>query len=287
MTKPEFNEQSPVPVDRETDFAARERIAIIGMGAMGKRVLATLHARGIKARQLSCLVPAHEADALNMQSIKIEVFHDVASLVSWNPTLCVECAGHAAVDEAVIPLLERGVDAIVVSVGALASAPLREKINRAMTLGNSELTLVSGAVGGIDALRAARMGGLDSVRYTGRKPPHAWRGSPAEVQFDMLTIDKPTVIFEGTAGESARLFPKNANVTAAIALAGIGFERTTVTMMADPGVDQNVHEIEAVGAFGRLSIRLENNPLPDNPRTSWLAAMSIEDAVIRRLEHLI
>jgi aspartate dehydrogenase len=287
MTMPELNGHSPVPVDRDTNFAALERIAIIGMGAMGKRVLATLRERGIKPRQLACLVPAHAPDSLNMQSIEIEVLHDVASLVSWNPTLCVECAGHAAVDETVIPLLERGVDAILVSVGALASAPLREKINRAMTLGDSTLTLVSGAIGGIDALRAARMGGLDSVRYTGRKPPHAWRGSPAEVQFDLLTIDEPTVIFEGTAGESARLFPKNANVTAAVALAGIGFEKTTVTMMADPNVSQNVHEIEAVGAFGRLSIRLENNPLPDNLRTSWLAAMSIEDAVIRRLERSI
>ncbi|WP_254074033.1 aspartate dehydrogenase [Burkholderia sp. S171] len=287
MTMPELNEQSPVPVDRDRNFAALERIAIVGMGAMGKRVLAALRERGIKARQLACLVPAHEADSPNMRSVGIEVFHDVTALVSWNPTLCVECAGHAAVDETVIPLLERGVDAILVSVGALASAPLREKINRAMTLGDSALTLVSGAIGGIDALRAARMGGLDSVRYTGRKPPHAWRGSPAELQFDLLTIDKPTVVFEGTAGESARLFPKNANVTAAVALAGIGFEKTTVTMMADPGVAQNVHEIEAVGAFGRLSIRLENNPLPDNPRTSWLAAMSIEDAVIRRLEHSI
>jgi aspartate dehydrogenase len=287
MSKSEFNGQSPVHPVSEPGFAANERIVIVGMGAMGKRVLAALRERGIEAPQLSCLVPAHAPDSLNMQSIEIEVFHDVASLVSWSPTLCVECAGHAAVDEAVIPLLERGVDAILVSVGALASAPLLEEINRAMTLGGSMLTLVSGAIGGIDALHAARMGGLDSVRYTGRKPPRAWQGSPAEAQFDLLTIDKPTVIFEGTAGESARLFPKNANVTAAIALAGIGFERTTVTMMADPGVDQNVHEIEAVGAFGRLSIRLENNPLPDNPRTSWLAAMSIEDAVIRRLEHSI
>jgi len=287
MTMPELNGQSSVPRDNKTRFAADERIAIVGMGAMGKRVLATLLERGIGARQLSCLVPHREVDSLNMQSIEIEVFHDVASLVSWNPTLCVECAGHAAVDETVIPLLERGVDAILVSVGALASAPLLEKINRAMTLGGSKLTLVSGAIGGIDALHAARMGGLDSVRYTGRKPPRAWQGSPAEGQFELLTIDKPTVIFEGTAGESARLFPKNANVTAAIALAGIGFERTTVTMMADPGVDKNVHEVEAVGAFGRLSIRLENNPLPDNPRTSWLAAMSIEDAVIRRLGHSI
>jgi aspartate dehydrogenase len=267
--------------------ATNVRIAIIGMGAMGKRVLAALRERGIDTHQLACIVPAHEVNSAFMQSIGIEVFDDIASLASWRPTLCVECAGHAAVEETVIPLLERGVDAILVSVGALASAPLLEKIDQAMKRGNAHLTLVSGAIGGIDALRAARMGGLESVQYTGRKPPRAWIGSIAEAEFDLLTIDRPTVIFEGTAGESARLFPKNANVTAAVALAGLGFERTTVTMMADPGVDKNVHEVEAVGACGRLSIRLENNPLPDNPRTSWLAAMSIEDAVIRRLEHSI
>src|SRR5258708_14704403 len=180
MTMPELNGQSSVPRDSDTHFSVDERIAIVGMGAMGKRVLATLLERGIRARQLSCLVPYHEADSLNMQSIEIEVFHDVASLVSWNPTLCVECAGHAAVDETVIPLLERGVDAILVSVGALASAPLLEKINRAMTLGGSKLTLEAGAIGGIDALRAARMGGPHSVRSTGRKPPRARQGSPPE-----------------------------------------------------------------------------------------------------------
>jgi aspartate dehydrogenase len=267
--------------------STQTRIAIIGMGAMGKRVVATLRERGVDVRQLACIVPAHEASSINMQSIGIAVFHDIASLVSWRPTLCVECAGHTAVDGTVIPLLERGVDAILVSLGALASATLLEKIDRAMKHGGAQVTLVSGAIGGLDALHAARMGGLESVRYTGRKPLRAWLGSIAEEKFDILSIDKPTVIFEGTAGESARLFPKNANVTAAVALAGLGFERTTVVMMADPGVDKNVHEVEAVGAFGRLSIRLENNPLPDNPRTSWLAAMSIEDAVIRRLENSI
>jgi aspartate dehydrogenase len=265
-----------------------ERIAIIGMGAMGRRVATALQALGTTPFELCCLVRADAPDAdLLKQTFGIEVFHDVDALVAWRPTLAVECAGHAAVEEAVVPLLEQGIDAIVVSVGALASPILREMIDDAMKVGASHLTLVSGAIGGIDALHAARMGGLDSVRYTGRKPPKAWLGSPAETQFDLVAVDKPTVIFEGTAGESARLYPKNANVTAAVALAGVGFERTIVTMMADPGVDRNVHEVEAVGAFGHLTIRLENNPLPDNPRTSWLAAMSIEDAVFRRLEHSI
>jgi aspartate dehydrogenase len=287
MTTSENKDPSAKPLGDKESSSSRVRIVIIGMGAMGKRLLSTLRERGIDACQLACIVPPHEAQSCNLQSTGIEVFHDISSLAAWKPTLCVECAGHAAVGETVVPLLERGVDAILVSVGALASEPLLQKINEAMKAGGSKITLVSGAIGGIDALHAARMGGLDSVRYTGRKPPGAWKGSPAEAAFDLLSIDKPTVIFEGTAGESAMLYPKNANVTAAIALAGIGFDKTRVTMMADPNIDKNVHEVEAVGAFGRLTIRLENNPLPDNPRTSWLAAMSIEDAVMRRLEHSI
>jgi aspartate dehydrogenase len=231
--------------------------------------------------------PAGRMLDANSALVRTLGFRDLEALAEWRPTLVVECAGHAAVEQVIVPLLAHGVDAILVSVGALCSATLRARIDHAMTSGASRLTLVSGAIGGIDALSAASMGGLDSVKYTGRKPPRAWLGSPAEKQFDLLSIDEPTVVFEGTAGEAARLYPKNANVTAAVALAGSGFDKTSVTMMADPGVDKNVHEIDAHGAFGHLTIRVENNPLPDNPRTSWLAAMSIEDAVVCRLEHSI
>lgn len=278
-------ELAPAPLE---SAEVRERIVIIGMGAMGKRVATALQTLGTANVDWCCLVPdaAGESDLLK-QTYGVEVFHDADALAAWRPTLAVECAGHAAVREAVVPLLERGVDAIVVSVGALASSSLREEIAAAAKAGGARVTLVSGAIGGIDALHAARTGGLDFVRYTGRKPPHAWLGSPAESQFDLPAIDRPTVIFEGSAGESARLYPKNANVTAAVALAGIGFDNTTVVLTADPGIDRNIHEVEAQGAFGHLFIRLENNPLPDNPRTSWLAAMSIEEAVFRRLEHLI
>lgn len=279
---------TPLCVTAAKSAQGRERIAIIGMGAMGKRVAAGLRAFGGNGFDVCCLVPAHARDTdLLRQTFGIDVFHDLDALVAWGPSVAVECAGHAAVQETVVPLLERGVDAILVSVGALASPSLRDKVHAAAKAGCSHVTLVSGAIGGIDALHSARIGGLDFVRYTGRKPPEAWLGSPAEKQFDLLAIDKPTVIFEGSASESARLYPKNANVTAAVALAGIGFDNTSVVMMADPRVDKNVHEIEAAGAFGHLLVRFENNPLPDNPRTSWLAVMSIEEAVFRRLEGLI
>lgn len=278
--------ESPPDEVRQRPSPGRERIAIVGMGAMGMRVATMLRELGPAPFELGCIVRRDDArDAALANAFGLAVFHDLAPLLAWRPTLAVECAGHAAVGDTIVPLLEHGADAIVVSVGALSSAALRARLDHAVRTGATRLTLVSGAIGGLDALHAARAGGLDAVRYVGRKPPRAWLGSPAQDCFDLLAIDRPTVIFEGTASESAALYPKNANVTAAVALAGIGFERTQVALIADPGIDRNIHEIEARGAFGSLALRLENTPLPDNPKTSWLAALSVEDAVARRLGH--
>ncbi|MBN3854004.1 aspartate dehydrogenase [Paraburkholderia sp. Ac-20340] len=266
--------------------SSQQRIAIIGMGAMGRRVVSSLRAGPFNGLAIAGLDPYADAQALKA-GLGVDLFANLDDLMAWKPTVVVECAGHAAVEGVVAQCLERGVDAIVASVGALSSDELRTRLHDAQEVGGSELTVVSGAIGGLDALSAARGSGIESVKYIGRKPPRAWSGTPADGEFDLDAIDKPTVIFEGTAAESARQYPKNANVTAAVAIAGIGFEKTHVTMMADPTVNKNVHEVEAKGPFGQLNIRLENNPLPDNPKTSWLAALSIEDAILRRLQHVI
>jgi aspartate dehydrogenase len=125
---------------------------------------------------------------------------------------------------------------------------------------------------------------LDEVLLTTSKPPRALAGAPffERNPIDLAAIRERTVIFEGTAAEAVGQFPANINVAAAVSLAGIGPERTRVRVVADPALSQNVHEVEARGAFGEMRIRLANLPSPANPKSSLLAALS-PLAMLRRL----
>src|SRR5207248_8983203 len=121
---------------------------------------------------------------------------------------------------------------------------------------------------------------LKSVRYRSRKPPAAWRGSPAEEAVDLGSLTARTVLYRGSAGEAALRYPQNANVAAALALAGLGFEATEVELVADPDAPGNVHEIDAEGAAGRFAIQLQGKPARSNPKTSALTAMSVARALL-------
>lgn len=250
-----------------------KRALLIGYGAMGRVVFARLAGdEGVRITHV--LDHPSRLDALRRElGGRVTVVSEVAE-AAGAIDCAMECAGHGAVVGAVIPLLERGIDVALVSVGALAEPGLPERLEAAARAGRAQLTLISGAIGAIDAIASARVGGLDEVVYTGRKPPLGWLDTPAEQVADLKRLERPAVIFQGTAREAARLYPKNANVAATVSLAGLGLDRTRVTLIADPAVTKNIHRVSARGAFGELDFTIAGEPLPDNPKTSSLAAFS-------------
>ena len=173
-------------------------------------------------------------------------------------------------------------DILVMSVGGLLEC-LEEALDLATRV-ERKIYVPSGAIAGVDAVKGAVVGGVTLVRLTTRKAPKALAGAPylAEHGIAVSAIRTATQIFAGPAREAVPAFPANINVAAALSLAGIGPDRTEVRIVADPACDRNIHEVEVEGAFGRLVARMENLPSPENPKTSYMAALSAI-ALLRRI----
>jgi aspartate dehydrogenase len=246
-----------------------QNVTLIGFGAIGRTLFARVAGQaGLRITHI--VVPAEHAAAAREHAGHAQV----VSAVPEHTDLVLECAGHQALTEHVVPALARGIECAVLSIGALSEPGLPEQLAEAAARGHTQVHLLSGAIGGVDAIAAARIAGLDSVTYTGRKPPTGWRGTPAEGVVNLDTITEPTVILQDTAREAARLYPKNANVAATVSLAGLGLDHTQVCLIADPTVTENIHHIDVRGAFGEMQITMRGKPLADNPKTSALTVLS-------------
>lgn len=255
-------------------------ITMVGCGAIGIGVLELL--QNDAQMRVDCVIASSGSEDLVRQ--RLAGFKQPPRVLNAlpadaRPDLLVECAGHRAIEEHVLPALERGIPCLIVSVGALSEVGLVERLEAAAERGQTYIQLLPGAIGGIDALSAAKVGGLDAVSYTGRKPARAWQNTPAEQVCDLHSISEATVIFQGSAREAARLYPKNANVAATLSLAGLGLDRTLVTLIADPCSEDNVHHFEARGAFGGFEMSLRGKPLLANPKTSALTVYSVVRAL--------
>lgn len=261
---------------------SKTNVALIGLGAIGQYV-AGAH-RADEPWRISHVILRKDR-AVAYQGLVPEgarIVADVAGLTDPVPDLVVECAGQPAVREHAAGVLAAGIDMVIASVGALAEPALLDRLHEAGAASGARLLVAAGAIGAIDALAAARQGGLTGVRYSAVKPPEAWVGSPAEQLIDLHRLDRATAFFDGPAGEAALKFPKNANVAATVALAGVGFAHTAVTLIADPEAGGNIHRIVAAGKFGEFEFEIEGAPLPDKPGSSSLTPMSLLRAIRNR-----
>ena len=252
------------------------KISIIGFGSIGKFVFKKLSEKNINIQSLICK-PGREEIAKKAFGSRIEIKNDIDELDDL-PDLILDCAGHDALKMFAAKALIKGINFITLSSGALSDEQILKDIQRSQKLGKSKFIIAKGAVGSLDILEAAKESEISNVEYIGRKPSKAWKGSRAEKIINLNYLQKKSAVhFTGNAREASKLYPKNANVAATIALMGIGFEKTKVTLIADDTISENVHELLISGEFGESQFKILGKPLPDNPKSSSLASMSIID----------
>ncbi len=200
----------------------------------------------------------------------------IEDITSSDVDLIIEAASIGAVRSFSAEILASGKDMMIMSVGAFADDGLLKKVEDLCIRHGRTVYLPSGAVGALDAISSASLQGLDEVELTTIKNPRSLEGAAYIVNkgIDLSRIRKREIIFRGNAAEAIKGFPANVNVAISLSLAGLGTQMTKVTVIADPGVMRNIHEIRAKGDFGELKFRTENHPSPDNPKTSLLAALS-------------
>lgn len=268
-----------------------ERVGVIGAGNIAMELTALL-ARSFDPplQDLCFLVRPGRREAaergfaafVGRAASTIRVFDDGEDFMAYPKDLAIEAAGHGAVAEYVPRLLAAGTETVIASTGALCDDGLHRTLEQAALAGGTRLVLPAGAVGGMDILAALGKAAIDNVVYTSRKPPRAWVGTHADTVVDLAGLKTEAELFRGTARRAAALFPKNANVAATVALAGCGFDRTQVVLIADPAVSANIHAVEVTSDAATLSMRIEGHPSPANPRTSLPTVYSLAREVTQR-----
>ncbi|MCC3357794.1 aspartate dehydrogenase [Bacillus sp. REN16] len=242
-------------------------IGLIGAGAIAHFLLKEINQKHHEDLQItSILVRNKEKYQLLEPKFGVKLFTDLNAFLDSEIDIVVEAANIHAV-KTLLPSVIKKKDAVLISIGALADEALLTEISILVNKYKHSVYLPSGAIGGLDLLQNAHaLGTVSSVSLTTRKPA----GSLIEE-----AIDEAKVVFEGKAIEAIKQFPKNMNVSIVLSLAGLGIEKTTVSLVADPHIEKNIHQVDITGDFGEATFTITNNPLPENPKTSYLAAMSI------------
>jgi aspartate dehydrogenase len=250
------------------------RVGVGGLGAIGLPVARRL-AGGLPGLTLAA-VSARDLPRARSRLAAFGISAPVvaADALAEHADIVVESLPAAVFRTIAEPTIDAGRIFLPLSVGALLEHP--DLVDRARQSG-ARIIVPTGALLGLDAVRAAAEGEIRAVRLVTRKPPASLAGAPylAEKGISLQGLERPLKVFDGTARDGARGFPANVNVAAALALAGIGPDRTRLEIWADPTLDRNTHRIELEGDSARLTMTVENVPSPENPRTGRLTPLSV------------
>lgn len=251
-----------------------QNVAIGGFGAIGMAVARKID-EGMQGLRLAAVSARdREAATARMSVFRNPVPVVAASELALHGDIVVECAPAAVFPEIAEPALRAGRILMPLSVGQLLAHPEYEELARQY---GGRILVPTGALIGLDAVRAAAEGTIESVAMITRKPPGGLAGAPY-LQQQGISLDglrEPLKVFEGSAREGAAGFPANVNVAAALSLAGIGPDRTRLEIWADPSVTRNTHTIRVEADSARFEMKIENVPSVDNPRTGMITALSV------------
>jgi len=264
-------------------------VGLIGCGAIGG-TLASAIIEG-KAGNVNlvaiCDIDSGRVERLHDQLALHDIFMTTIpeDMISReNIDLVIEAASQETVQAVAERVLKSGKDILIMSVGALRDKRLLTRLEEEAKKKNTKIYLPSGAICGLDGVKAASVEDITSVEITTTKHPRGLEGAPylLENNIDLSGLKSHKVIFQGIANEAAKGFPKNVNVAVALSLAGIGVDLTRVKIIADPNATRTKHEVKVRGKFGELYTLVENLVHPENPKTSYLAPL----AAIRTLRKL-
>ncbi len=258
------------------------RLGIAGLGAIGMAVAQKIDRGAVPGLALSAVAVRDRTKAArNLADFRSKPVLSSLAELAEHADVVLECVPGAHFAEVARPAIEHGRIFMPLSVGQLLGH--MDLVERAQATG-ARIIVPTGALAGLDAIRAIAEGEVESVRIRTRKPPKGLEGAPylQSQGISLQGLKEPLRIFEGSAREAIRGFPANVNVAVALSLAGIGPDRTRIEIWADPSVTRNTHTIEAVSNSSNLTITIENIPSEENPATGKVTALSAL-AALRRL----
>ena len=244
---------------------------------MGTQIALAIDSDNFPATLTHVFDASKDASSALVQKLnnKPEIVENSHLLSSQPIDIVVEAASQDAVKDVALSVLQNKKDLMIMSVGALLDESIYDILSDACKDFKKTIYLPSGAIAGLDGIKSVK-DELESLSITTTKHPRSLKGAKffetSDINLD--EINSSTVVYEGTAKEAVTLFPANINVAALLSLTGIGSERTSVKIVADPNTDKNTHHIEATGKFGKMTFTIENVPDANNPKTSRLAILS-------------
>jgi len=257
------------------------RVAVAGFGAVG-RVVAQRLDDGIPGLALTAVSARNVAQAqARLAGFSAQIPVVPLERLAEHADVVVECLPAAVFLQVAEPTLRAGRTLMAISAGAILDYP---QLRDLAAQHGGRIIVPTGALLGLDAVQAAAEGVIASVRMITRKPPRGLEGAPYLVErgITLNGLNAPKLLYTGPAREAVKGFPANVNVAAALSLAGIGPDRTTVEIWADPALDRNTHTITVESDSAQLTLTIANIPSEENPRTGKITALSVI-AALRKL----